>query len=382
MTRRGRWLGLAISGVGIAMQFASFATVEDEPEGAFFGLFILGMVVLAVGLALYSKSKGHSAAFCAAALASFLGLVLVAALGDRSVARKVPTPARRAGVSVAAYGTALLVFACVSAVIAGAAPGGSVLWPLLLLFLGAKTAQGSRAALAGAAVVTGLALCGGVLGLALILSGPRQLGGSVAAMRLLVAAVFLLSAWSALNLLWLWRAIRSPGEQTGGDTVPQKDSRSIPGPVLIGLGVLVLLLVCGFVWWRFGGGAGVGAPAGRKPPAAAWEAPDEGACIDFARRIEQNVVLYDGSLLEQSLDADALTQRAMAGMDLPPSVLAPMKVGFSKSMTAWRDLARQVKAGRRYTFLRTELPRLRSYLEERRGPYRRRVRVHNRRVPE
>ncbi len=73
--------------VGSAMQIAGMVFAGSDPAVGLVGVFWIGTALLAIGMAYYAKSKGHSPAFCVAALGSVVGLIFVALLGDRSAAQ-------------------------------------------------------------------------------------------------------------------------------------------------------------------------------------------------------------------------------------------------------------------------------------------------------
>ena len=338
-----RWVGLVLSLLGVLVQFAAVAFVGEESVGLGFGILVLGALVLGVGLALYARSGGHSAAFCLAALIGVFGLVLVAAMGRRSAEPAAPTPARRAGLSVAAYGAALLVLSAVSIGLSGRFVGMNILGPVVMLCLGAWAARGSRAGVALATIVTGLCLCGGLVALVVILFGPSEPGAGVGAMRALAGGLFLLTAWSALNLVWLWRALRGARPEEADEAGAGTGSHRASGGLLIVVGVLVTIVVLYLACLGLGGRAGGAPPEQAAPAGLRWAAPDREACVDFARRVEHNVAWSDGSLLDRSMDLDVFAERTFAGLDLPPAVLDGVMAGFSSTMEFGGQMAALVR---------------------------------------
>jgi hypothetical protein len=84
MSVTNRRTAIILSSIGVAIQIVPLFLTAGEPGEAAMALFWVGLLVLAFGLGLYAKAKGHSAAFCVAALASLFGLLLVGLLEDRS----------------------------------------------------------------------------------------------------------------------------------------------------------------------------------------------------------------------------------------------------------------------------------------------------------
>jgi MFS family permease len=278
------------------VQLVSSLSSAVLPERLFqipLAILLTGTVVLAVGLGLYAKAKGRHRAFSVAALASVLGLVLVALLEDRSA----PTSdaETRAGRR----------FAQQAATASWAAP---LIASLVHQVLSPSISQ-SRDALYISACAEGLlVVIGFVMGIVALLS------------------------------------VRKHGRQ------------GILWPAAIGTGintVILLAAACGILSEI--GPLLPPKPATRM--SLHWTAPDAEACVRFARRIEGAIKAGDSKLMSERLDLDVLTDRMFGGRGFSRQTLNAARRGVESSLLSPQGVVGQLIAacqrGMTYTFIRT-----------------------------
>jgi hypothetical protein len=78
--------GLAFDVLGIVLQLAAEFLIDRQRWGLVLpqGLYMVGTVLLGIGLAYDAKAKGRSPAWCLMALLSIVGVLVLAVLEDRS----------------------------------------------------------------------------------------------------------------------------------------------------------------------------------------------------------------------------------------------------------------------------------------------------------
>jgi hypothetical protein len=84
MIARHKNASLAWGGPGLGLQVIGGAIVSDTIVGLY--LALLGTALLCIGLSYYAKAKGHHPLWCVVAIFSWVGMLLVAVLPDRTKA--------------------------------------------------------------------------------------------------------------------------------------------------------------------------------------------------------------------------------------------------------------------------------------------------------
>ncbi|MHC4109657.1 MAG: hypothetical protein ACYSUY_01190 [Planctomycetota bacterium] len=120
---------------------------------------------------------------------------------------------RGVGSSVAAFGTAMLIFGAISSYFSGSISYPDTFCGISLLVLGIESRKGKRVAMKVCIGLSGFCLLGSLLGTALVLSTLLVSEGEVEVLRLaylcfcLTVAV-LFSLWCVTNIVWLFKVLK------------------------------------------------------------------------------------------------------------------------------------------------------------------------------
>ena len=99
--------------------------------------------------------------------------------------------------------------------------------------------------------------------------------------------------------------------------------------------------------------AAAGAPrAGEAPAAAKLDPAVEKTFVDFAKKIEATINAGDASFLDKAIDINALLDRAIQGLNVPPQLMSGFRTGVGKLQFGTAVVTQSVQNGGSYKFLR------------------------------